>query len=92
MKECYGKKVLIVKVAQNDPLDSSSQKNLPGGQQDQRRRVEILSLKDLITLLCACLHVVSQVLKDNFRGNEKRKKTGQMRFVPTNIVLIFVVE
>ena len=27
MKECSGKKVLIEKVAQNDPLDSSSQKN-----------------------------------------------------------------
>ena len=26
MKECSGKKVLKVKVAQNDPLDSSSQK------------------------------------------------------------------
>ena len=26
MKECSGKKVLIVKVAQNDPLNSSSQK------------------------------------------------------------------
>ena len=26
MKECSGKKLLIVKVAQNDPLDSSSQK------------------------------------------------------------------
>ena len=24
-----------VKVSQNDPLDSASQKNLPGGQQDQ---------------------------------------------------------
>ena len=35
MKECSGKKVLIVKVAQNDPLDSSSQKNWPDGQQDQ---------------------------------------------------------
>ena len=35
MKECYGKKVLIVKVAQIDPLDSSSQKNLPDGQRDQ---------------------------------------------------------
>ena len=30
-----GKKVLKVKVAQNDPFDSSSQKNGPGGQQDQ---------------------------------------------------------
>ena len=30
-------KVLIVKVAQNDSLDSSSQKNLPGGQGDQGR-------------------------------------------------------
>ena len=27
MKECSGKKVLIVKVVQNDPFDSSSQKN-----------------------------------------------------------------
>ena len=35
MKECSGKKVLMVKVAQNDPLNSPSQKNLPGGQQDQ---------------------------------------------------------
>ena len=35
MKECSGKKVLIVKVAQNGPLDSPSQKNGPGGQQDQ---------------------------------------------------------
>ncbi len=26
MKECSGKKVLIVKVAQDDPLDSFSQK------------------------------------------------------------------
>ena len=39
MKECSGKKVLIVKVAQNDPLDSSSQKNWPGGQRDQGRGV-----------------------------------------------------
>ena len=35
MKECSGKKVLKVKVAQNDPLDSFSQKNLPDGQWDQ---------------------------------------------------------
>ena len=35
MKECSSKKVLIVKFDQNDPLDSSSQKNWPGGQQDQ---------------------------------------------------------
>ena len=28
-----------IKVAQNDPLDSSSQKNLPGGQRDQGRGV-----------------------------------------------------
>ena len=27
MKECSGKKVLIVKVAQKDPIDSSSQKD-----------------------------------------------------------------
>ena len=27
MKECSGKKVQKIKVAQNDPLDSSSQKN-----------------------------------------------------------------
>ena len=27
--------MLKVRVAQNDPSDSSSQKNLPGGQQDQ---------------------------------------------------------
>ena len=39
MKECSGKKVLIVKVAQNDPLDSSNQKNLPGGQRDQGHEV-----------------------------------------------------
>ncbi len=30
-----GKKVLMVKVAQDDPLNSSSQKNWPGRQQDQ---------------------------------------------------------
>ena len=35
MKECSGKKVQKVKVVQNDPLDSSSQKNWPDGQQDQ---------------------------------------------------------
>ena len=34
MKECSGKKVLIVKVAQNNPLDSSSQKNLLDEQQE----------------------------------------------------------
>ena len=39
MKECSGEKVLIVKVAQNDPLDSSSKKNLLGGQQDQGHEV-----------------------------------------------------
>ena len=37
--ECSNKKVLKLKVAQNDPLDSSSQKSLPGGQQDQGRGV-----------------------------------------------------
>ena len=37
MKECSGKKVQKIKVAQNDPLDSSSQKNLPNGQRDQGR-------------------------------------------------------
>ena len=31
--------MLKVKVAQNYPLDSSSKKNLPGGQQDQGRGV-----------------------------------------------------
>ncbi len=35
MKECSGKEVLIVKVAQNDPLDLPSKKNGPGGQWDQ---------------------------------------------------------
>ena len=35
MKKFISQKVLIVKVAQNDPLDSPSQKNLPGGQRDQ---------------------------------------------------------
>ena len=35
MKECSGKKVQKVKVAQNDPLESSSQKNWSGGQGDQ---------------------------------------------------------
>ena len=35
MKECSDKKVQKVKVAQNDPLDSSSQKNWPGGQREQ---------------------------------------------------------
>ena len=35
MKECSGQKVLKSKVAQNDPLDSPSQKNLPGRQRDQ---------------------------------------------------------
>ena len=39
MKECSGKKVLKAKVAQNDPLDSPSQKNWPGGQQDQGHEV-----------------------------------------------------
>ena len=31
--------MLKVKVAQNDPLDSTSQKNRPGGQRDQGRGV-----------------------------------------------------
>ena len=35
MKECSGKKPQKIKVAQNYPLDSSSQKNLPGGQREQ---------------------------------------------------------
>ena len=39
MKECSGKKVIKAKVAQNDPLDSTSQKNRPGGQRDQGRGV-----------------------------------------------------
>ena len=39
MKECSGQKVLKVKVAQNDPLDSPSQKNWPGGQQGQGHEV-----------------------------------------------------
>ena len=39
MKECSGKKVQKIKFAQNDPLDSSSQKNLPHGQRDQGRGV-----------------------------------------------------
>ena len=39
MKEYSSKKGLIVKVAQNDPLDSSSKKNLPGVQQDQVHEV-----------------------------------------------------
>ena len=34
-KKFISKKVLKVKVAQKDPLDLSSQKNLPGEQQDQ---------------------------------------------------------
>ena len=35
MKGCSGKKVLKVKVAQNDPFDFLSQNSWPGGQQDQ---------------------------------------------------------
>ena len=35
MKECSGKKVQKINVAQNDPLDSSSRNNWPDGQQDQ---------------------------------------------------------
>ena len=31
--------MIKVKVAQNDPLDLSSQKNLPGGQRDQGRMI-----------------------------------------------------
>ena len=38
-KKFISKKVIIVKVAQNGPLDSSSQKNLPGGQRYQGRGV-----------------------------------------------------
>ena len=38
-KKFISKKVLIVKVAQNGPLDSSSQKKLPGGQRDQEHGV-----------------------------------------------------
>ena len=38
-KKFISKEVLLVKVAQNDPLDSSSQKNLPDGQRDQGRGV-----------------------------------------------------
>ena len=45
MKECSGKKVLIVKVSQNDPLDLSSLKNSPGGQQDQEHYQSILTFK-----------------------------------------------
>ena len=45
MKECSGKKVLKAKVTQNDPLDSLSQKNLPGGQQDQGHGV-VLHVKE----------------------------------------------
>ena len=39
MKECSVKKVQKIKVAQNDPLDSSSQKNWPDGQPEQGRGV-----------------------------------------------------
>ena len=39
MKERSGKKVQKINVAQNDPLDSPSQKKLPDGQQDQGHRV-----------------------------------------------------
>ena len=38
-KKFISKKVLIVKVAHNGPLDSSSQKNVPGGQRDKGRGV-----------------------------------------------------
>ena len=38
-KKFISQKVLIVKEAQNGPLDSSSPKNWPGGQQDQGRGV-----------------------------------------------------
>ena len=38
-KKFISKKVLIVKEAQNGPLDSSSPKNLPGGQRDWGRGV-----------------------------------------------------
>ena len=38
-KKFLSKKVLLVKVAQNGPLDSSSQKKLLGGQQDQEHGV-----------------------------------------------------
>ena len=38
-KKFINKKVLLVKVAQKGPLDSSSQKNWPGGQRDQERGV-----------------------------------------------------
>ena len=39
MKECSGEKVLIVKVAQNYPLDSSSRWTVPGGQWDEGHEV-----------------------------------------------------
>ena len=39
IKESSDSKVLVVKVAQNGPLDLSSQKNLPGGQRDQGQGV-----------------------------------------------------
>ena len=65
MKECSGNKVLIVKVAQNDPLDSSSKKNLPGGQRHHGYEV--------------VLHVQEEVYQSNL--TLKRRIAGdQERF------------
>ena len=49
MKEWSGKKVLKVKVAQNEPLDSSSPKNLLGGQRDQGHGV-VLHVQESVYL------------------------------------------
>ena len=49
--------MLIVKVTQDDPLDSPSKKNLPGGQQDQGHGV-LLYVQTLYGIIIASGYII----------------------------------
>ena len=65
-KKFISKKVLMpkIKVAQNDPLDSSSQKNLPGGQRDQGHEV-VLHVQEEV-------YQLNLTLKRRIAGDQER--------------------
>ena len=47
MKECSGRKVLKVRMSWDDPPHPTSQKKLPGGQQDQIDPMPFLGLDQI---------------------------------------------
>ena len=71
-KKFISKKVLLLKEAQNGPLDSSSPKNLPGGQQDQGRGIVLHVQEEVYGLTLNFKRRVNKYYRMSMRCTEFR--------------------